>query len=629
LSGQQGHTTCIATGADTDLYLYYDGAKPDNTTYVGDTNTPPAENVWDGNFALVCHMRDDPDASHIRDSTSNNNDGTKKAAAEPAATTNGKIDDAENFDGADDWVNSGSGSSLVAGNVTIEVWSNIAVQPLCIVAKSNPAAAAPWRQYLMGYSSASKLMLGADINGTWTNVVVEDNPAPSGVQYQAATYDGSYGRLYRDGATEPIKENAVSGSIGSHPAWPLYIGSSAYGSATPVDVPSGWLDELRISKTARLPAWIKASYESGRDHLMDFGSEETATVGHTKTKIVDPSGNSGVYTSIQSALDAASNEGGGVVYVEKGTYTITSPLIIDSNVALIGRGNVVVQIDTNYNISALKNKTQTGDGNSRIYVSGIRIVSRPAGVNNHLIDFQLVKDSVLEDISIDGQTRTSDYAGIYVKGLGANRISRCIVQKCWNGIYLYDGTVRNVVEDCRIQTVNFGLVVTKNSERNIIRNNHIHDTVTPNGFGIHVQGSNYLVVQGNTLEACAGHAVYVQANAMMGGGCKGLAIVGNVCKASQSSGIDGIHLEGISSYSVDQNTVAGNSCSFEDNGIYIYNYCRGNSVAGNNCSENVTGIHEGGTNTSYNTMVGNTCVGNTTPITWTGPPSIEEHNIKL
>lgn len=39
-------------------------------------NSP--EDVWDSNFKLVSHMNDDPDTSHIADSTSNGNDGTKK-----------------------------------------------------------------------------------------------------------------------------------------------------------------------------------------------------------------------------------------------------------------------------------------------------------------------------------------------------------------------------------------------------------------------------------------------------------------------------------------------------------------------------------------------------------------------
>jgi hypothetical protein len=38
---------------------------------------------------------------------------------------------------------------------------------------------------------------------------------------------------------------------------------------------NGQIDEVRVSNVARSAAWISASYESGRDHLVDFGSEVT------------------------------------------------------------------------------------------------------------------------------------------------------------------------------------------------------------------------------------------------------------------------------------------------------------------------------------------------------------------
>ena len=79
---------------------------------------------------LVTHMRDDPDNSHIRDSTLNNNDGTKKAAGEPAVTISGKIDDAQDFDGVDDYVEVPDSPHWIlgggTGNFAIELWANLA-----------------------------------------------------------------------------------------------------------------------------------------------------------------------------------------------------------------------------------------------------------------------------------------------------------------------------------------------------------------------------------------------------------------------------------------------------------------------------------------------------------------------
>ena len=108
----------VASGSDTDLYLYFDAGHADNTAFVGDTNSTPAETVWDSNFKFVCHMRDDPDTSSVRDSTNNNNDGAKVAAGAPAITPNGKIDGAQDFDGTDDVVKIANAASLNFGSET-------------------------------------------------------------------------------------------------------------------------------------------------------------------------------------------------------------------------------------------------------------------------------------------------------------------------------------------------------------------------------------------------------------------------------------------------------------------------------------------------------------------------------
>ena len=41
---------------------------------------------------------------------------------------------------------------------------------------------------------------------------------------------------------------------------------------------NGRQDEVRVSDATRSAAWIKASYETGRDDLLDYGSEEVKAV---------------------------------------------------------------------------------------------------------------------------------------------------------------------------------------------------------------------------------------------------------------------------------------------------------------------------------------------------------------
>ncbi|GAG55750.1 unnamed protein product, partial [marine sediment metagenome] len=114
----------VSNTIDEVVYLYYDNSKADNTTYVGDPSDAVAHNVWDANFKLVTHMRDDPDTSHVRDSTVNANDGAKKAANEPIVTTAGKIDDAQDFDGTDDRISVPDVDELDfgTGDFTVSLW---------------------------------------------------------------------------------------------------------------------------------------------------------------------------------------------------------------------------------------------------------------------------------------------------------------------------------------------------------------------------------------------------------------------------------------------------------------------------------------------------------------------------
>ena len=78
------------------------------------SKTFPNPIVWDSNYTMVQHMKDTTTSS-ITDSTSNNNDGTKKAANEPLQNTTGKINSAQYFDGNDDYVNISDSASLDLG----------------------------------------------------------------------------------------------------------------------------------------------------------------------------------------------------------------------------------------------------------------------------------------------------------------------------------------------------------------------------------------------------------------------------------------------------------------------------------------------------------------------------------
>ena len=75
--------------SNTSIFLYYDNDHANNAN-IDVINTAAGAAVWNGDFKAVYHMEDGASTSAIYDSTSNNNDGTKKGANEPVEAA-GKI----------------------------------------------------------------------------------------------------------------------------------------------------------------------------------------------------------------------------------------------------------------------------------------------------------------------------------------------------------------------------------------------------------------------------------------------------------------------------------------------------------------------------------------------------------
>jgi len=253
---------------DTDLYLYYDADHLHNTAYIGDPNSSPAETVWGSDYRLVTHMRDDPDTSHTRDSTVFDNDGTKTDVNEPIVTTSGNVSDAQDFDGTDDFVNHGSDASLDlrSTDFTIEAW----IYPT--------AQTVRWPTiYMVGVWELS-FGIGQDSNRDKLEVWVDDRDdyaSNSDVNYNEWNYvvlswDGSNYNFFIDGGPDGSRGGT------SYPD----TGTTYIGGITPFERDgcfSGVIDEVRVSNTSRSASWISASFENGRDNLVDYGSQETTS----------------------------------------------------------------------------------------------------------------------------------------------------------------------------------------------------------------------------------------------------------------------------------------------------------------------------------------------------------------
>ena len=271
----------ISSTVDTDLYLYYDSDHADNTTYVGDPNSTPAENVWDSNHKGVWHLTEDASGTGTtdlyKDSTSNNNDGDDYVSA---TGKTGKINDGQEFDGSDDYVDCGNDTSAdVTGNITLEAW----IYPHSLstyqefISKGEYADPPQLFTYFILIMNTGYVRFGINVGGAG-DYVDSGSALPSIDQWYhvAATLDPGSNDvvIYIDGSQS--NTGTITNDPPSEAEYPLYIGALKNGAGT-LNQFNGIIDEVRISSTARSAAWIKASYESERDDLLDFGSEESLT----------------------------------------------------------------------------------------------------------------------------------------------------------------------------------------------------------------------------------------------------------------------------------------------------------------------------------------------------------------
>jgi len=263
----------IASDADTLFYMYYDVDHADNTDYIGDINSVAAQSVWDGNFKAVYHMADGADTSHLYDSTSNNHDATKKGAGEPAEAA-GKVGQAQDFDGADDYIDLGNANDdfdIGTSDYTLEaiIKNSDKTDFKRILVTEDGSIWSPL------YTASTTGLMRMGINGSYMSPSGGSDICDGNWNYVGVTADRSANATF-------YKNESSDGTadISAHVSYDIDI-TNLYIGRDYVRASRFWkdyIDEVRISITLRSAAWLKATYNSLWDTLLTYGSEEIAEV---------------------------------------------------------------------------------------------------------------------------------------------------------------------------------------------------------------------------------------------------------------------------------------------------------------------------------------------------------------
>jgi len=267
----------ISNITDTVFYLYYDGDHVNNTNFVGIKGSAPAENVWNSDFKGVWHLDEDPSGTppQIIDSTSGDHDGTSHGSMTSDDQVLTIIDGGLDFDGAyltveTDWIEVSNHADLnPTSAITVEVWAKISPETTATNLVSKVVVGTNgYMMYMENNGQAFFFVYGLTAtNSGGTGVLTIGD-----WYYLVGVYDGNFLRIYSQGIQENSDIATGSINVNSESLDFARYGANGAGSG------QGWSgeeDEIRISSISRSSDWIKATYESSREHLIDFGVEET------------------------------------------------------------------------------------------------------------------------------------------------------------------------------------------------------------------------------------------------------------------------------------------------------------------------------------------------------------------
>lgn len=256
----------LSATVDTDMYLYY--GNPSAASLSSSTS------VWGSDYKAVWHNSNNPGVSTIQDSTSNANNGTPRNMDASNLVT-GKIGYALDFDGSSEYVEMASdGGTLdikgTAQTITVCAWSrNDILPPLftypTILSKGDS-------QYILKLHDSDSFEWKSGNVGLFGNSAI----TTTGQWYHlCGVNDGTKNMLYINNVLQ-TSQPAV-GSI-NDTAFPIWMGRDSENTTRYWD---GYIDEVRVSTTAKNADWIGAEYNNQNDpaSFHTVGSLETYSAG--------------------------------------------------------------------------------------------------------------------------------------------------------------------------------------------------------------------------------------------------------------------------------------------------------------------------------------------------------------
>jgi biopolymer transport protein ExbB len=264
----------LSNSVNTTIGMYYG-----NSAIASD---PSTTSTWNAQYIGVWHMSENPagSAPQVLDYTNGSNNGTSAGGMTSGDLLAGKIGDAIDFDGSNDYID--LGDILIDGRtqISIEVWFN----PTFIRTKGSPSGHNSSEGAIVHKNGASDDNLGITVATGGTAFYIDDNsnnttiaalPSPSLNTWThiVGTWNNSTMITYQNGVSAATL-GSVNGSFVNNSNSLRFGGEHGVGGGNPHHF-QGRIDEIRISSIARSADWVATVYnnESSPSTFYTFSTE--------------------------------------------------------------------------------------------------------------------------------------------------------------------------------------------------------------------------------------------------------------------------------------------------------------------------------------------------------------------
>jgi len=200
--------------------------------------------------------------------------------------------------------------------------------------------------------------------------------------------------------------------------------------------------------------------------------------------------------AINEVYNNPNNPGlGGSVYLLAGTYNITAPIQLKSNISLIGEGaGTVLKVVSSSNYNVINAHGTSTNHLSGILISQLRIDGNKDNVSgsNFGISFEYVDDSKITKIWVENLTSS----GLGLQNSSCNILSKSFFLKNGSdGIYLFSSQ-DNIISKSNFSENGYAGIKLESSDNNIIDSNIVYKN---DKKGILLNSSSNNIILGNNI----------------------------------------------------------------------------------------------------------------------------------